>query len=179
MRTDHGGVLNKPSNYKHVIIAFGILLTFPAIFGDRSIGYYSTLANIFAFVGVALIFSGLIVRKKIGCDRTLGMVNQASERTIVEKETLIPNPKEIRVRSLYYRFAKILGLSPALPLVLFILTNIACSSFENGLGGICKNPGYGHVYWREVFAILGMLGWLFSLPAWAFLEMLGRLSKIR
>lgn len=168
--------------------ALGVLLISPLVYRRESIEWDDLFSYVILVTGVFLLIVGLKAiakRSDNGPQKDTplhfwsadsGPQNYPDE---IETKEEIASQRTNPLRSNYYFIAAVIGLSPLLPLVLFVVLNITCSSFGTGLGFACQNTGPGHSIWREVFAYYGILGWFLSLPAWALLAFAGMLLKIR
>lgn len=177
-----------------VVTLFGGVLLSPLLYRRESVDWHSLWTYLIILLGLFLATLGIVVTTRAMRSQNLSSALgvQFSAQKVDPAKPKVPiglaEPKpmkevaevaDVESSAGYYRFAKVIGLSPSLPLLLTIVLNISCSSFGSGLGFACSSTSSEHVTWLETFAYLGVLGWVLSLPAWAILVFAGKLLGIR
>lgn len=182
---------NRPSMTSGIVTAaFGCFLLSPLLYRHESIDWNRLFSYIFLVLGIFLLVIGLIAIYRARRDTalpqelTLEKMAKRTDRSVATNSYAAKidafKYKEVPGLSTYYKFAMAIGLSPLLPLALFIFVRSTCSIFGTGLGFACKYPDNNYyAFGLDAVAYFAGLGWVLSLPVWALLVFAGKLLKVR
>lgn len=172
------------------LLALGLFLLTPLLYRYQSIDWNRFFTYFFIILGVLFAILGLLaisrsVQNKKQQDQT--SLTQATKETGASRDL---KPSKLHVYPTvdygqhgYYIFAKIVGLSPVLPLLISmgasIVISVSCSALFGGMSGTtCMRPNWDQRNFLETLAYAGGLGWLLSLPAWGLLILTGKILGI-
>jgi len=148
-----------------ITVASGAAILGLLYLGPRQPDPRNFFLYVFTVVGVFLLIVGLaaMFREKRSSGPPSGTQENPSplSQNHPQPNGFTANKMLKRNRSDYYKFAMVIGLSPAIPLAIGLL-------LSNGLG-----------FESEGLVYVGGLGWALSLPGWGLMVFAGKLLKIR